>query len=125
MIYCFDLDGVVAKDDELKVRDNSTEYHDSLSEWSDYQWMKYFRNCEPNLEVVELIKSLKLAGHTIKFYTARPIKQTRSTILWLEDHQIPYDYIKFNKPSADVFIDDRAVRFESVDKLIKVLEKYK
>ena len=34
------------------------------------------------------------------------------TLDWLERHNVEYDEILFGKPNADVYIDDRAVRFE-------------
>ena len=32
---------------------------------------------------------------------------------WLEKYEIPYDEIYFGKPNADVYIDDKGLKFES------------
>ncbi len=73
----------------------------------------------------ERIQELKAAGHYIIILTARHMKTCNGnvgkvlaragkiTIDWLAEHQIPYDEIHFGKPNADIYIDDRAVRFTS------------
>ena len=35
------------------------------------------------------------------------------TLDWLEKHDIEYDEIYFGKPNAEIYIDDRAIRFSS------------
>lgn len=35
------------------------------------------------------------------------------TLDWLARHEIEYDEIYFGKPNAEVYIDDRALRFEN------------
>lgn len=64
-------------------------------------------------------KVLKDAGNTIIIYTTRPV--TEKLKEWLKDNNISYDYINENpnqpeeskgcKLIADIYIDDRGIRF--------------
>lgn len=80
----------------------------------------------PVLEgAVEKIKQLRSEGHYIIIQTARNMATCESnlgkvmknvgkvTLEWLEKHQVEYDEIYFGKPNADIYIDDRALRFDS------------
>ncbi len=72
----------------------------------------------------ERIRELRAAGHYIIIQTARNMATCGSnlgkvmrnigkvTLDWLERHDIEYDEIYFGKPNADVYVDDRALRFE-------------
>lgn len=99
--FCFDLDGVLYK--------NSALIGEDIDNWTEEQWDKYFSEIEIDEKFAEMIRSLKQEGNIIKIYTARPVKRTRETVLSLEKNNIPYDYIMFNKPTADFYIDDKAV----------------
>ena len=78
---------------------------------------------------VEKIRQLKNDGHYIIIQTARNMATQESnlgkvmknigkvTLEWLEKYEIPYDEIYFGKPNAHVYIDDRAIRFDSWDKV--------
>lgn len=59
----------------------------------------------------EALASLKAAGHTIIIYTGRGWPEYRATKQWLDDHGMAYDQIHMGKPIADIWIDDRALRF--------------
>jgi ribonucleotide monophosphatase NagD (HAD superfamily) len=59
----------------------------------------------------EALHELKDAGHTIVIYTARGWAEYNYTKAWLDQHDIPYDAIQMGKPIAQVWIDDRAIRF--------------
>ncbi len=75
--------------------------------------------------VIEKIRALRESGNTIIIYTARRMgthegntgKALREigklTFDWLEENGIEYDEIYFGKPSADIYIDDKAFKFES------------
>jgi capsule biosynthesis phosphatase len=75
----------------------------------------------------EAIQKLRADGHYVILQTARHMQTCDSneglvlrrvglvTLQWLEDHQIEYDEIYFGKPNADVYLDDRAVRFRGWD----------
>lgn len=59
----------------------------------------------------EALAQLKAAGHTVIVYTGRGWPEYRATKQWLDDHGMQYDAIHMGKPIADVWIDDRALRF--------------
>lgn len=73
---------------------------------------------------VERLTALKEAGHYIIIQTARNMATCQSnlgkvmknvgkiTLDWLDQYNIPYDEIYFGKPNADLYIDDRALRFQ-------------
>jgi capsule biosynthesis phosphatase len=75
------------------------------------------------------IESLKAAGHYIIIQTARNMATQESnlgkvlknigktTLEWLEKHEIPYDEIYFGKPNGNIYIDDRAFRFQDWENL--------
>ena len=79
----------------------------------------------PLPEAVEKISKLKEEGNYIIIQTARNMATQQSnigkviknvgkiTLDWLEKHNIQYDEIHFGKPNADIYIDDRAFRFDS------------
>jgi len=59
----------------------------------------------------EALARLKAAGHTVIVYTGRNWPEYRVTKKWLDDHGFAYDALEMGKPIADVWIDDRAIRF--------------
>lgn len=75
----------------------------------------------------EKIAQLKAQGHYIIIATARNMETCQSnvgkvmknvgklTLEWLDRHKIEYDEIYFGKPNADIYIDDRAIRFANWD----------
>jgi len=72
----------------------------------------------------EFIRKLRSEGHYIIIQTARNMATCDSnvgkvmkniglvTLEWLEKNNIEYDEIFFGKPNANLYIDDRAFRFE-------------
>lgn len=104
MRYCFDIDGTIAE-----LRQIGESYAD----------------VKPKEGAVEFLKKLNEEGHYIILYTARnmetysgnlgKINVAQGPILyeWLEKYEIPYNEIYFGKPSADVYIDDKGLKFES------------
>jgi capsule biosynthesis phosphatase len=83
-----------------------------------------YTDVSPLPGAVERLRELKAAGHYLIISTARNMATQESnlgrvvknigkiTLDWLEEHQVPYDEIYFGKPNADLYIDDRALRFE-------------
>jgi len=73
----------------------------------------------------EFIKKLRSEGHYIIIQTARNMATCESnigkviknigkvTLEWLENNGVEYDEIFFGKPNANLYIDDRALRFEN------------
>ena len=94
MRFCFDVDGTIA---ELKKE--GEQYQD-----------------------VETLKKLREDGHYIILHTARNMQtysgnvgkviSVQSPILfeWLKKYDVPYDEVYFGKPSADFYVDDKAIR---------------
>jgi capsule biosynthesis phosphatase len=101
MRFCFDVDGTIA---ELKKE--GEQYQDVL----------------PKKGAVETLKKLKEDGHYIILHTARNMQtysgnvgkviSVQSPILfeWLKKYDVPYDEVYFGKPSADFYVDDKAIR---------------
>lgn len=78
---------------------------------------------------IEFIKKLRSEGHIIIIQTARNMATCESnlgkvmknvgkvTLEWLENNDVEYDEIYFGKPNANLYIDDRAFRFEDWNKI--------
>jgi capsule biosynthesis phosphatase len=104
MRICLDLDGVIAE-----IRKETSTYSDVV----------------PVEGAVEKIRDLRKAGHVVIIYTARHMKTSKgnvglvlanqglTTLEWLARHGIEFDEIYFEKPFADVYVDDNAFRFTS------------
>lgn len=84
-----------------------------------------YEELQPLPGALEKMRELKASGHYIIIQTARNMATQQSnigkvmknigkvTLDWLEKHGIPYDEIYFGKPNAEVYIDDRSLRFEN------------
>ncbi len=84
-----------------------------------------YAELEPLPGAVTRISELCRSGHYIIITTARNMGTCESnlgkvmknigkvTLEWLDKYDIEYDEIYFGKPNAEVYIDDRAVRFSS------------
>ena len=61
------------------------------------------------------VTRLKDDGNMIIIHTvmAASVRGIQAVADWMKYYSIPYDLIMFTKPNADVFIDDKAIRFES------------
>ena len=78
---------------------------------------------------IEFIKKLRKEGHYIIIQTARNMATCESnlgkvmknvgkvTLDWLDRNEVEYDEIFFGKPNAQLYIDDRAFRFDSWNKM--------
>lgn len=120
MRICIDIDGTICQ-----IKQIHQSYADVL----------------PLPGAVEKLKRLKKDGHYIILATARHMKtceanigvviakQGKILLQWLEDYDIQYDEIWFGKPNADLYIDDRAYRFEGnwenilPENLVKIANK--
>ncbi|NBP57289.1 capsular biosynthesis protein [bacterium] len=108
MRIVIDLDGTICP-----IKDKNSSYQDLV----------------PLEGAVERIKQLKSMGHYIIISTARNMATQESnigkviknigkvTLDWLDKFDIPYDEIYFGKPNAQVYIDDRALRFSDWDSI--------
>ena len=90
MIYCFDIDGTLCTNTD-----------------GDYEQAVLFP------EPIAQVNRLHEAGHTIYLYTARGattgIDWRELTERQLSEWGVEYDALYFGKPTADVYVDDRAV----------------
>lgn len=76
---------------------------------------------EPRLNIIQIVNRLWTDGHKIVIWTARGMdthdgyvelieeNYRDMTEKWLKDHHICYDELKFGKPSALVYVDDKAL----------------
>lgn len=77
----------------------------------------------------EKLKGLRKEGHYIIIQTARNMATCDSnlgkvikniglvTLEWLKKYDIEYDEVYFGKPNGEVYIDDRAFRFNGWDEI--------
>jgi len=80
-----------------------------------------YDNSTPITSVIERIRSLKAAGHTIILFTARGMRTFKGNvkkikeaheerlIKFMKDHDVPYDNIIFGKPWGPnpIYVDNR------------------
>lgn len=105
-IYCFDLDDTISKSEKV---DGKYDY----------------KNAKPIPGAVEKIRQLKDQGHKIIILTARHMltcngdvelveeKMRDLTENWLKENKVYYDELIFGKPYADVYVDDKAFKFDN------------
>ena len=74
---------------------------------------------KPVKGAVEAVNDLFDAGNTIIIYSARSWQEYEVTQHWLENHNIRYTQLVMGKPIGDVWIDDRALKFDNWGKIIK------
>lgn len=60
----------------------------------------------------EVMGTLKDLGHQLVIFTERGASPEHVED-WLDYFKIPYDSVTDRKPKADVYLDDRAVRFKN------------
>lgn len=96
-----DIDGVIAE-----------ESHSNIFT-TDYSRLKTVKGTK------EALLKLHRAGTFIVLHTARRPELETITKCWLAEHRIMYDDLVFGKPSGDVYIDDRALKFNGWDKCLK------
>ncbi|MFQ3577260.1 MAG: HAD hydrolase family protein [Cytophagales bacterium] len=84
-----------------------------------------YADLKPLPGAIDKLRELKEKGHYIIIQTARNMATCDSnlgkvmknvgliTLEWLKNYEVPYDEIFFGKPNGDIYIDDRAFRFEN------------
>jgi ribonucleotide monophosphatase NagD (HAD superfamily) len=94
MVYCFDIDGTICTNTEGA-----------------------YERAEPFPAAIAGLNRLHDAGHTIILFTARGSTTGRDWRARTEEQLaawgVKYHRLLFGKPSADVYIDDKAVSFET------------
>jgi len=81
-----------------------------------YDYPQYSK-CLVNEEMVQWLRDRKVEGDTIIIHTARRLCDQVLTFEWLNKNNVPFDELIMAKPLADVYIDDKAIRFENIDQL--------
>lgn len=76
---------------------------------------------EPIEGAREAMSQLDREGHRLIIHTVRGDKPEH-VIDWLHFFQIPFDEVTRVKPAADLYLDDRAVRFETWEKFMQDLK---
>jgi capsule biosynthesis phosphatase len=95
-----------------------------------------YADLKPLNGAVEGIRNLRSAGYVVLIVTARNMATCEGnvgkvmknvgllTLSWLAEHGVEYDEIYFGKPNADLYIDDRAMRFSSwADIQVETIER--
>ncbi|MDO1451001.1 acylneuraminate cytidylyltransferase family protein [Rhodocytophaga aerolata] len=101
-IFCFDIDGVIA----------------CLTPDNDYA------KADCHTSTIDIINTLYEQGHYIILFTARG---TKTGIDWkntteeqLHRWGVKYHELKFGKPAADFYIDDRMITINDLEKIVKL-----
>jgi uncharacterized HAD superfamily protein len=68
---------------------------------------------------IENINKLYNDGNTILIYSARTWMEFEMTTEWLKNHGVKYHQLILGKPIGDVWIDDRAIKFDNWDSVMK------
>jgi hypothetical protein len=72
-----------------------------------------YEDAVPFPDVIAEVARVRAAGHRVILYTARGnttgIDWRQLTIRQLAQWGVPYDELVMGKPTADVYIDDRAI----------------
>lgn len=101
-----------------------------------------YKNAVPITRAIRNIKKHHADGWYIIFHTARYFRECNGDIVkiyqkgynelkdWLEEHWVPYDLIVLGKPSATLYLDDKAFRIDSagdwdrLDRYIQTKERF-
>ena len=90
MTYCFDIDGTICSNTEGR-----------------------YESAEPNREMIAEVNWLYSEGHTIILHTARGsttgLDWRDLTERQLEDWGVKYHALQMGKPTADFYVDDKAI----------------
>lgn len=64
---------------------------------------------EPNQRVIDWVNKKYRKGDVIIIFTARPYEVARKTVAWLIENGVKYHGLNFDKPGAQMYVDDKAV----------------
>ena len=71
----------------------------------------------------DYINKLFEGGHTIIIYSARSWQEYEMTTEWLKNYDIKYHQLILGKPIGDLWIDDRAIRFNTWEQIINSINE--
>ena len=88
----------------------------------------------PNTELIQALNKLYESGFEIHIYTARGSASTNSRqeadkkyrdimTKWLNENNVKFNKLSFEKPIGIYYVDDKAVRPDELDKLQKLMEE--
>lgn len=63
----------------------------------------------PNKKVIDWVNKEYKKGNVIIIFTARPYELMRKTVAWLIEHEVKYHGLNFDKPGAQMYLDDKAM----------------
>lgn len=69
---------------------------------------------DPDEEMIEWVNEMYKDGNTIIIWTARPWSEAGQTVGMLTKWGVMWHAIRMEKGSADMYVDDKAVRPEEV-----------
>ena len=81
-----------------------------------------YRMGQPIAGAVEAVGQLFREGHVIVVHTVRD-DSDRHVTKWLAYFKVPHNGVTNRKPNADVFIDDKAIRFTDWPSALAALAK--
>jgi uncharacterized HAD superfamily protein len=70
----------------------------------------------------ETVNGFFRAGHKIIIYTSRSWQEYEMTELWLKKHGFRYHQLILGKPTGELWIDDRALRFTDWKRVSKAVK---
>lgn len=80
---------------------------------------------KPLRGAVRSINALYKEGHRIILYSSRSWQEYEMTEHWLRHFKVKYHQLYMGKPVGDVWIDDRALRFENWTTTIQKIKNLK
>ena len=110
-VLVFDIDGIIATGTKEEV------YSDQAG-WA-------FERCTLIPGIIKTMEHFRIKGYKIVLNTARWSQDLEKTDTWLKDNGVPFDELRMEKPSAMLYIDDKAYRHrgEWTDRDIEEMEK--
>jgi len=104
LTICCDMDGIIA----------------TLSPQNDYALAR------PQQDIIAALNTLHRAGNRIVIFTARGsatrIDWTGITLRQLQDWGVSHDELRFGKPAADIYVDDRGTGISALLRLAEVVK---
>ena len=63
----------------------------------------------PNKNMIEWVDKQYKKGNVMIIFTARPYEVVRDTVSWLIKHGVKYHGLNFDKPGAQMYVDDKSI----------------